>query len=574
MASTTALYTGLSGMTAHARQLDVIGNNISNASTTAYRGSRLMFQNMFSNDVRAGSAPADPAGGTNPYQVGLGVSVAGTQRNMQPGSVNPTGDSRDLAIDGNGFFVIDQGGDTLFTRDGSFRTDLSNTLVTIGGDRVMGYPVDDNFNLQTGRLQPIEIPIGQLTLAEATTQSVVAGNLNATGPLPGQGTLLTLGSAVGVGFSLIGGGFANAASPLTSIESPLAVGSPMFTAGQSILMTGAEKGDKVLRDASFDVSAASTVQDFLDFLNAALGLHTGLGTNPDGRTPGVSIDANGVISVDGNTGTTNNIELSADALRLVNPDGTLESLPFVPERVNDADGEAVRTTMVVYDSLGTPLNVDVSLVLDSRSNAGTTWRYFVDSGDDSDLTPAVTTGTISFGPDGQLISADPVTVALTRDGSGALTPLTFTLSFQSDAGRMTALTDTPSEVAAVFRDGLPTGTLTGYGTSPNGTIVGTFSNGSTRTLGQVALATFTNDAGLMDGGGNLWRVGPNSGAPIIGSPGVMGAGNIVSGALELSNVDLGQEFINLITVQTGYSASTRVIRTTDELMQQLLVLGR
>ncbi|MFN7022121.1 MAG: flagellar hook-basal body complex protein, partial [Phycisphaerales bacterium] len=103
---------------------------------------------------------------------------------------------------------------------------------------------------------------------------------------------------------------------------------------------------------------------------------------------------------------------------------------------------------------------------------------------------------------------------------------------------------------------------------------GGFTNGLTRTVGQVALATFSNPEGLVDIGSNLFTPGPNSGTPIIGEPLSLGAGRIVGGSLELSNVDLSQEFINLILASTGYSASSRVISTTDQLMQQLLVLGR
>ncbi|MFY7895440.1 MAG: flagellar hook-basal body complex protein, partial [Phycisphaerales bacterium] len=99
-------------------------------------------------------------------------------------------------------------------------------------------------------------------------------------------------------------------------------------------------------------------------------------------------------------------------------------------------------------------------------------------------------------------------------------------------------------------------------------------NGLIRTLGQVALATFTNTEGLVDEGGNLFLAGANSGTPVITTPGQMGAGFITAGALELSNVDIGEEFIKMILTSTGYSANSRVIRTADELMQQLLVLGR
>ena len=105
-------------------------------------------------------------------------------------------------------------------------------------------------------------------------------------------------------------------------------------------------------------------------------------------------------------------------------------------------------------------------------------------------------------------------------------------------------------------------------------ISGSFTNGLTRTIGQVAIAKFSNPEGLVDTGNNLFRPGPNSGSPIITEPLSFGTGRMIGGALELSNVDLSQEFINMILASTGYSAAARVITTTDELLDQLLILGR
>lgn len=118
------------------------------------------------------------------------------------------------------------------------------------------------------------------------------------------------------------------------------------------------------------------------------------------------------------------------------------------------------------------------------------------------------------------------------------------------------------------------GTLTSFSIGGNGIITGAFSNGLTRTIGQVAISTFSNPEGLVDAGVNLYAVGANSGNPIITNPGELGTGNLVGGSLELSNVDLAQEFINLIVSSTGYSAASRVISSADQLLQQLLVIGR
>ncbi|MGE3106845.1 MAG: flagellar hook protein FlgE [Phycisphaerales bacterium] len=577
MASTTALFTGLSGLTANARNLDVIGNNIANANTTAFKSNRLLFSSTFSRTFSIGSVPNENSGGTNPGQIGLGVNVAGTQRDFSGGALATTGDSRDLAIEGNGFFIVSRGGGNYYTRAGAFRQNSENNLVNISGDRVRGYAVDDQFNIVEGQLVDLSIPVGQLTLAEATRNVRFTGNLNADGPLPTRGSQIDL-SALSLVSGPIGGPGGDVlalSSLLTDIDNSSSPGNPLFTAGQRLSVTGVEKGNRTLPTSEFQITPTSTVQEWADFLVAALGINPSTGANPDGNTPGITLDpATGVISIFGNAGAVNDLDIEATDIRLLNADGSFAGAPFTPDPKAQADGESVRTTFITYDSLGTAVPVDISVVLDSRGDAGTSWRYFVESGDDSDVALQVATGVIDFDMFGRLTSAGPVNITVDRAGSGAISPLSIDLAFDSDSGSVTALSDTNSTLAAVFQDGSPIGTLATFGVGVNGIITGAFTNGLTRTLGQVALATFSNPEGLVDIGDNLFTAGPNSGTPVVTTPTSLGAGRVVSGALEQSNVDISQEFIQLILTSTGYSAASRVITTTDQLMQQLLVIGR
>jgi flagellar hook protein FlgE len=148
------------------------------------------------------------------------------------------------------------------------------------------------------------------------------------------------------------------------------------------------------------------------------------------------------------------------------------------------------------------------------------------------------------------------------------------MDFSGQSAQVTSLSDQSSSIAALAQDGAPIGTLQGFSVGQDGTITGSFSNGLTRTLGQVAIASFTNPEGLVDAGGSLYATGSNSGEALVGAPLALGTGKVVGGALELSNTDLSQEFVNLILASTGYSAASRVITTTDQLMQQLLAIGR
>jgi flagellar hook protein FlgE len=198
----------------------------------------------------------------------------------------------------------------------------------------------------------------------------------------------------------------------------------------------------------------------------------------------------------------------------------------------------------------------------------------VDSVDDAGTNLAVATGQLTFDTDGRLSTTTVPPVSIDRSGTGAASPLVFTLGFGGGAENVTSLADDTSALAATFRDGSPIGTLSGFAVGSDGTVIGAFSNGLTRALGQVAVATFANPEGLVELGDSAFGPGANSGSAVITQPGVLGAGLVVGGALELANVDIGEEFIKMISASTGYSASSRVIRTTDELMQQLLVLGR
>lgn len=577
MASTTAMFTGLSGLTAHARNLDVIGNNIANANTTAFKSNRMMFASQFSRTFSLGSAPSADFGGTNPGQVGLGVAIAGTQRDFTGGALSTTGDQRDLAIEGDGFFVVERDGQRLYTRDGSFRQNSVNELVTIGGDRVQGFAVDEEFNIVEGALTNLTIPTGTLTLAQATRNVHLTGNLNAAGPVGMQGTRIGLSplSLLGGPIGGPGGDVLTPESLLTQVEDPESPGEALFRETQTLELTGARRGSRLLPESSLGITGQTTVADLIEFLRASLGIHLTGQPNPDGFTPGVSLDpATGEITVVGNTGTVNDIELRTGSLRLRNSDGEVVGNPFTMDRRADADGEAVRTTFVVHDSLGSEVNVDVSFVLDGRSDAGTSWRVFLESGGNQGADPGAGTGLVQFDPTGQIVGPTNIGVLLSREGTGAETPLEFDVDLASSSGAMTALADSTSAVASTFQDGAPIGTLAAYSVGVDGVITGAFSNGLTRTIGQVALATFSNPEGLEDIGSNLFRVGPNSGTPVVTAPTVLGAGRVIGGALEQSNVDLAEQFINLILTSTGYSASSRVINTTDQLLQQLLVIGR
>ncbi|MCB9848439.1 MAG: flagellar hook-basal body complex protein [Phycisphaeraceae bacterium] len=570
MASTTALLTGLSGLNAHSRRLEVIGNNISNVNTTAFKSARLLFSPSLSRNISLGTTPSAASGGTNPGQIGLGVSIAGTQRNFTSGALSATGISSDLAIEGDGFFIVERAGQQFYTRAGSFQLNSERQLVTQSGARVQGYSVDNNFNVIEGGLVDLEIPIGTQTLAEATENVTLAGNLNAGGDTATQPSITLFDQAfVDVADSVTP---LTGASLLVDVDDPANAGTPLFADMQTIRLSGVMKGDRTLPDADLVIDAATTtVQDLIDFIEDALGIVPGQ-TYPDGSTSGVTIDGAGVINIVGNIGEDNSIMLEDSDFRLLDTLGVeiQEGLTFTQSQA--ADGESVTTTAAIFDSLGTRLFVDITMVFESADSTGTTWRYYIESDDDTDVDLNVGTGTVSFDNFGRQIPGAAVTVSIDRLNTGAVDPLVFNLNLDSGAQSVTALSEESgvSTLGVPFQDGVELGILSNYSVGDDGVITGGFTNGQTRVIGQVVLATFSNPEGLVDSGDNLFVTGPNSGAPLVTPPLQFGAGRVVGGALELSNVDLGAEFINMILTTTGYSASSRVISTTDQLLQLLV----
>jgi len=586
VASTTALFTSLSGLSVETRRLDVIGNNIANVNTTAFKGSRLLQANQLPRNFSLGTAPSEAMGGTNPRQVGLGTKVAAIQRDTTGGTISPTGNPTDVAIDGAGFFTLRRGEERFFARSGAFTLNRDNQLVTATGEHVQGWPVNDNFQVQQGQLGDVRLPLGELSIAQQTTTVRFGGVLDAGGDPAQAGSRTLLTGADGQGFTLLDGAPIAPQSPLLQLEDPLQRGSgaPLFADGQTLQLgeaapvgedtqlRGAEKGGRTLPIAQLAITAATTLADLATFLTGALGIR-----EDAGDAAGVQVDQDtGQLVVTGNAGRANDLTIETADIRLLDAQGQdTGRSPFVAQTTRAADGESLRTPFFVHDSLGTLVEADLTMVLENKTDAGTTWRYFVESDEAADG-PALGTGLVEFDTNGNLRQAEPVGVVLDRGPNGAARPIAFDLLFEGEGSRIQALDVGEGEAAIAVdeQDGLPAGTLSGFGIGADGVINGSFTNGLSRPIGQLALATFANPEGLVEGGDNFFRAGPNSGDAIITEPGGFGTGRTLGGQLEASNVDLSEEFVGLILAQTGYSANARVIRTTDELLQQLAVLGR
>ncbi len=577
MGLTTSLFTGLTGLAAGSTSISVAGNNIANVNTNAFKSSRVNFETQISQTLGSGSAPDGSRGGTNPNQVGLGNQIGSVTRNFENGAIGPTGVNTDLALEGDGFFIVDDGGTQRYTRNGNFSIDRDFNLTTSSGGRVQGFGVDDDFNVVEGVLTDVALPRGVTTIASPTTEARFAGNLNAGGEVATQGSLTELQPL----FSDPAGTVpATAATALDSLFT--ATGAPAFGLGDVITIADGTRGGASIPDRTFEVNAAqtpgvetdafgATLGDFAAFVEDIFGIDATTPVPAGQPTPGVTV-AGGVLSIRGNVGEGNGINLSGNNL-IVNRE-TSPSTPLSFTNVEDATGESVITTFAAFDSLGNPIQVNLVTVLTSQDENGTQWELFATAEDDSDLDTYLGRGTASFNSDGQLQNVSDAVISLDRADTGAGNPLTLQLLFTDPDGSVTALVDSVSTLRSLSQDGFPIGTLEDFDVGTDGTVTGTFSNGLRRTLGRIPIATFANNNGLVEVGQSLFEAENNSGDPSIVTAGTAGSGGVVARALELSNVELSDEFVNLITASTGFSAASRVITTSDELIQELLGLVR
>ena len=424
-----SMFSAISGLRAHQTWMDVIGNNISNVNTSGFKVGRVRFTDILSQLVRGASAPAEGRGGINPLQIGLGAVTGAVDVIHTQGALQLTGKPSDLAIQGDGFFIVSDGSQALYTRDGSFDIGSDLRLVNSStGFYVLGWQADPNGAVDpAGPVGPITVPIGQQLDAIASTVITLQGNLDA------------------------------AADPANA-------NSVDFVAKVSFIDS---QGDRHELYIVFDQTAPNTWDYTIQ--------------EDDPRTTATEDDPT-ISGLSGNTGT----------------------IAF------DVDG--------------------------------------------------------NFDPTNSTINSLSVTFDNTQTGAGS--PQTLTL----DLTNMTQLFSTST--ANAVANGASAGSLSAFTVSQTGEVLGIYSNGTTKVIGQVALALFTNPGGLMKLGNNSYQPTVNSGEPIIGTPGSGGRGVIASGYLEMSNVDLAQEFTNMIMAQRGFQANSRVITTSDEILQELVNLRR
>lgn len=354
---------------------------------------------------------------------------------------------------------------------------------------------------------------------------------------------------------------------------------------EGTLTFGHKKGGRTLGNQEFTITDTTTVQDLIDFMEDAMGIfgpgEDGLNPIPTSEnhilgesgdlTPGGSIE-NGAIRFVSNNGEVNalSVGLSAFSLQTVDGEQVTPNLGF--STIQEAEGEGAVADFLAYDSLGIPINVRITTVLEEVNGTNTIYRWFAESPDNdpqSGSRIAVGTGRIVFDGEGNFVSSSNSTVSIERKNVPSRSPLEFDLNFEKMSG---LAADRPSMTVS-RQDGSRAGTLTSYIVGEDGIIRGVFNNGTTKTLGQIRMATFANPAGLEARGQSMFADGVNAGIS-YSNPGSDGAGKLVAGAVELSNVNVGRNLVDLVLASTLYRGNSRVISTAQELLDELMNLRR
>ena len=525
---------GLSGLNASAKNLDVIGHNIANANTTGFKASRTEFAAMIASAIGAAS-------GTNS---GIGVEVSAIAQQFNQGNLTVTGNSLDVAINGNGFFTLQMpDGSRAYTRAGNFKLDNVGNVVTNDGAQVMGYPIDPVTGLRTSSTAvPLTFPTTAPIPARQTTAIKTAFNLDARTP--------------------------NAKGDPGA--TPPVAATPRTTYGTSLNVYDSQ-GVATPLSFYFEKNGANT----WDIYNQLDDLTTTPPTVP-AITGRLIADKNGAVAA----------TLEPVATSVANADPALTQKDDFPTSFtyrfygpDDQGVYAIRETMLSFTNpedawdftySDAPTN---SLVASARlkdnlvdyaggtSPAGGTFGV-------ADLTDAPAAAKQSFEL-ALMVNPSPANPnSPTAPGSNPAPgsyPVTLDLNKVTQFG-------TKFAVSELSQDGYTSGELTGINVENNGMIMTRYSNGVTRAEGQVALASFRNTQGLAAVGGNNWVETYESGQPVLGAPTDGNFGALRAGALEDSNVDLTAELVNMMTAQRAYQANAQTIKTQDQVMSTLVNL--
>lgn len=569
-----SLYSGVAGLKTHQTRMDVIGNNIANVNTTAYKSSSMTFSELMSQTTQkaSGANAATGVGGTNAKQIGLGVKAGAINTAITTqGSAQSTGNPFDIMITGDNFFVVSNGSENFFTRDGSFYVDgAGNLAMTSTGYNVMGWGVDET----TGNIKQDTVTALRIMSAanmtyppEATTQANISGILdeNDKDVTSANGKTVNLNFFDARGYSYTAKFTFKQSSGTASNEYSMELTKLLDSTGAEIDISKVKFGDD---------NTTQTLQTPVTFAGDTYEWDgKQLKTKADKK---VVADLSAAFNADGTLIDTSNDEAAAKAQQ-----ETLDAIAaaygyegstdeFLKLYQKDANGTEV-TVKAMLGNMAKTTTAPGDLVLTTDKDKPMTMdgRFF----------------------EGVKVIFDTNTGKLKQVGSN-VTDFKTNVDFTPLGGNFSNITIDLSECTNYDNKGTSTigatsGDLDGLGTGrrlgdmigvsiqKDGMIYASYDNGMTKLLGQIATAAFANASGLEKEGDNLYSATLNSGEfDGIGVDITAGGGYMSTGQLEMSNVDLSSEFTEMITTQRGFQANSRIITVSDTLLEELTNLKR
>lgn len=572
----SALSAGVSGLKAHQAMLDVAGNNLANVNTVGFKGSSVTFAELLSQTLRRASGPSSNLGGVNPQQMGSGVGIASIRVDTTQGNIVSTGQDLDVAIDGSGYFVLNNGSQNVYTRIGSFAVDANNTLV----DPATGYRVQrignygESEGFQTAGDTSIHIPWDASMPARATTEIALNGNLRASA----DDTAATVNKIMS-NLALTTGGGERVATANTFVSdldqwvTPLAEGETGTIRISGVLEDGTVFTDKVTWTGAAPGSGL-TVQDLLDRITSLFNDST------------ASLNSDGKIVLTANRSGYNLAMITN--MTYVPADSDELTLPTFFDYVTIGGNDTKNFKITVYDNMGEQHVLSGTFV---KTDATNTWDLVIDSitGEiegswstyDIHNFPALNRriSGIEFNPDGSFkgisIPGEEAVIGVQFENNpSAIQTIRLVLGTPGEFTGLTQFASQQSSAAALTQDGYAAGSLSNVTIDQTGMIVGTFTNGVKVNIAALQVGIFQNAGGLESIGNGYFLPSANSGEAIATMAASGGAGKITGQSLEQSNVDIATEFVTLMQAQNGYQANARTIRVANDVLRELTNLIR
>lgn len=558
-----SLYSGVSGLRTHQTRMDVIGNNIANVNTTAYKSMSINFSDLMYQTTQSATGPNAQTGvaGTNPRQIGLGVQTAAISTKItEEGATQSTGNPFDLKISGDEFFVVSDGVNTYFTRDGSFYVDAAGNLaMSSTGYNVMGWQVDEETgNIKKDTVSPLVVMSeDNMTYPAEWTQAASASGIvdwfdddqsSKAGKVMNLQIYDNLGYSYTVKMSLHNATKGEGTDPYK-----------FYTQIDDILDSN---GDSILKGDLSKIKYGTTQSVNLN--GESYGVN-----GYDVKTKEISITVGGNTTTttcayvnydDGNSTTSVILYPTGDLTGATGLTGTETKLFSATGTVTDND-----IFEGIYGKSIDPANI-LGGTVDPKSGTLTVTN--------KNITGVVLTYS---GEDGTLQSPKEDSTVLDLTGLGdafSKIKIDFSKTVVSDnKGKSTAQIEKGS--LKDLESGRSLGTLQGVSIQTNGMIYASYTNGQKKLLGQIAVAEFANASGLQKEGDNLYSSTQNSGDfDGIGVDISANGDKMNTGVLEMSNVDLSSEFTDMITTQRGFQANSRTITVSDTLLEELINLKR